>query len=302
MNQNEKLRFDTLYQNLLTALTLQGKADKTVDAYTRAVRRLTDAVDRCPDDVTVDELKCFFAGLIESHSWSTVKLDLNGLRFFFRYVLERDLPWLDIVRPPKVQSLPDVLTCDEIAAIIQRTHQPQLQAFWFVTYSLGLRLGETLNITVHDIDRARRTLHIRHGKGRKDRFVILPNMTLRVLERLWRQHRHPRWLFPGKAGGTGPAEKTLHRGSVQKAFAAACRDAAIHKHVSIHSLRHSYATHLIETGLNLRSLQQLLGHADPKTTVGYVRLTETSQHHSADLINHLIARLAGALRSHQGDL
>lgn len=296
METQEKLRFDTLYQNHLTTLTLQGKAAKTIEAYTRALRRLADFVDRCPDDVSIDELKAFFAALIKSHSWSTVKLDLNGLRFFYRYVLERDLPWLDIVRPPKVQSLPDILTCDEIASIIRQTRQPQLQAFWFVTYSMGLRLGETLNITVHDIDRQRRTLHIRHGKGRKDRFVILPNITLRVLERLWREHRHPHWLFPARINGTALADKAQHRGTVQKAFASACQDAGINKHVSIHSLRHSYATHLIEAGLNLRSLQEQLGHADPKTTVRYVRLTERSQNNSADLIETIVERLAQALR------
>jgi integrase/recombinase XerD len=235
-----------------------------------------------------------FATLIETHSWSTVKLDLNGLRFFYRHVLARDLPWLDIVRPPKVQSLPDILTSEEIAGIIRHTRQPQLQAFWFVTYSMGLRLGETLHITVHDIDRQRRTLHIRHGKGRKDRFVMLPNMTVRVLERLWREHRHPRWLFPAKANAL--ADKPQHRGTVQKAFASACQDASINKHVSIHSLRHSYATHLIEAGLNLRSLQEQLGHTDPKTTVRYVRLTERSQQRSAELIEGVIERLAQALR------
>jgi site-specific recombinase XerD len=295
MDTQEKLRFDVLYQNHLTTLTLQGKATKTIDAYSRAVRRLAAFVDRCPDDVSVDELRSFFAALIKSHAWSTVKLDLNGLRFFYRYVLARELPWLDIVRPPKVQSLPDILTCEEVANIIHRTRDPQLQAFWFVTYSMGLRLGETLNLTVHDIDRQRRTLHIRHGKGRKDRFVILPDMTLRVLERLWREHRHPRRLFPAKASA-GAADKVRHRGTVQRAFRRACQDAGINKRVSIHSLRHSYATHLIEAGLNLRSLQQQLGHADPNTTVRYVRLSERTQNNSAELIDDVIARLTHALR------
>jgi len=295
MDAQEKLRFNALYQNHLTALTLQGKASKTIDAYARAVRRLAAYLDRCPDNAGVDDLQAFFAALLKSHSWSTVKLDLNGLRFFYKHVLERELPWLDIVRPPKVQSLPDILSCEEIARIIHHTRDPQLQAFWFVTYSMGLRLSETLNITVHDIDRQRRTLHVRHGKGHKDRFVFLPAMTLRILERLWCSHRDPRWLFPASTSGAA-ANKPRHRGTVQRAFTRACQDAGINKRVSIHSLRHSYATHLIEVGLNLRSLQEQLGHTDPNTTVRYVRLTEKSRHHSADLIEDVVTRLTHSLR------
>ena len=300
MNQLEKSRFDTLYQKHLTTLKLQGKADKTIDAYTRAVRRLADFADRCPDDLTIDELKAFFTTLIDSRSWSTVKLDLNGLRFFYKHVLEQELPWIDVVKPPKVQALPDVLTADEIALIIHQTHDPLLQAFWFITYSMGLRLSETLNLTVGDIDRRRMLVHVRQSKGRKDRFVILPQLSLAVLQRLWCSHRHPHLLFPGRPGANdAPAPKVMHRGRPQKAFKRICQQCAIRKQVSIHSLRHSYATHLIETGLNLRSLQQQLGHSDPQTTARYVRLTEKSQQNSADLINHTVTVLASALRSLQ---
>lgn len=300
MDLNEKSRFDTLYQKNLAALNRQGKADKTIDAYTRAVRRLTEYVDRCPDDLSIDELKSFFTALIETHSWSTVKLDLNGLRFFYKHVLNQSLPWLDIVKPPRVQSMPDILTADEIARIIHQTRDLRLQSFWFVTYSMGLRLSETLNLTVGDIDRERHTIHVRQSKGRKDRFVILPTLSLAVLQRLWCSHRHPTFLFPGKPGSNGAnAPKTLYRGTVQRAFTRVCGQCGINKHVSIHSLRHSYATHLIEAGLNLRSLQQQLGHSDPQTTARYVRLTEKSQHNSAVLINQTLSMLATALRKQQ---
>jgi len=300
MDPKEKSRFDTLYQKNLAALTRQGKADKTIDAYTRAVRRLADFVDRCPDNLNIDELKSFFSALIDTHSWSTVKLDLNGLRFFYKHVINQDLPWIDIVKPPKVQSMPDILTPDEIARIIHQTRDLRLQSFWFITYSMGLRLSETLNITVADIDRQRHTLHVRQSKGRKDRFVILPQMSLAVLQRLWRSHRHPRLLFPGKPRVKhGQASKTMHRGTTQRAFSRACSACGINKHVSIHSLRHSYATHLIESGLNLRSLQQQLGHSDPQTTARYVRLTEKSTQNSADLINNTLSILTTALRKQQ---
>lgn len=300
MDPKEKSRFDTLYQKHLAALKRQGKADKTIDAYARAVRRLVDFVDHSPENITMDELKSFFSALIDTHSWSTVKLDLNGLRFFYKHVLKLELPWLDIVKPPKVQSMPDILSPDEIAMIIHQTRDLRLQSFWFITYSMGLRLSETLNITVADIDRQRYTVHVRQSKGRKDRFVILPQMSLAVLQRLWRSHRHPHLLFPGKPGIKGDhAAKPMHRSTTQRAFSRACHAGNIRKHVSIHSLRHSYATHLIEAGLNLRSLQQQLGHSDPQTTARYVRLTEKSQQDSADLINHTITILASALRKTQ---
>lgn len=300
MDPKEKSRFDTLYQKNIAALTRQGKADKTIDAYTRAVRRLADFVDRSPGNVSIDELKSFFSALIDTHSWSTVKLDLNGLRFFYKHVLNQELPWIDIVKPPRVQSMPDILTPDEIASIIHHSHDLRLQSFWFITYSMGLRLSETLNLTVSDIDRQRGTLHVRQGKGNKDRFVILPTLSLAVLQRLWRSHRHPRLLFPGKPGAGGdPAPKSLHRGTVQRTFGRVCRQCGISKHVTIHSLRHSYATHLIEAGLNLRNLQQQLGHSDPQTTARYVRLTEKTQQNSIILINQTLSILASALRRQQ---
>ena len=123
-------------------------------------------------------------------------------------------------------------------------------------------------------------------------------MSLAVLQRLWQGHRHPLFLFPGKPGAnTTHATKPMHRGTLQKAFTQPCQQCHIHKHVSIHSLRHSYATHLIEAGLNLRSLQLQHGHSEPQTTARYVHLSEKSQNNSAEIINHNVAILVSALRA-----
>ena len=235
MIPKEKSRFDILYQKHLTALKLQGKADKTIEAYARGVRRIADFLDRCPDDLTEEELTEYFSGLIESHSWSTLKLDLNGIRFFHEFVLKRQSPWVKMVKPPRVQSLPDVLTAEELALIITQTRDLRFQSFWFITYSMGLRLSETLNLQVGDIDRHRMLLHIRQSKGRKDRFVILPRLALAVLVRLWRSHRHPCLLFPGREGAC--AAKVMDRGTTQRAFARACQQCGIRKKVSIHLVR-----------------------------------------------------------------
>jgi integrase len=267
MSPTDQSRFDELYQQHLIALKLAGKARKTIDAYGRAVRHLATFLDRCPDDVTKPELDAFFAHLVDARSWSAVKIDRNGIRFFFERVLGRKLPWIDLVQAPKVVSMPDVLTQDEIARILRATSRLDYRTFWFVNYSMGLRLGETLRLTVADIDAARHVVHIRNAKGNRDRFVVLPDTALAALRALWAIHRHPRLLFPGRAApGGGAAPGVLDRGSLQKAFGRVVAQCGIRKHVSIHSLRHSYATHLIEAGLSLRAVQELLGHAHPNTT------------------------------------
>ncbi|MDN5939352.1 MAG: site-specific integrase [Salinisphaera sp.] len=298
MQASEQTRFEALYAKHLTALKLQGKAAKTIDSYARAVRRVARAFDRCPDDLSVEELRHYFAAYIDSHSWSAVKIDRNALRFFHEHVLGRDLPWIAMLKPPIVRALPDVLTQEEIARIILGSRELRYKSFWWVTYSMGLRLSEALYLQVGDIDRARMQVHVRLGKGRKDRFVHLPELTLKVLVRQWRSHRHPRLLFPGRAGADGtPAACVMDRGGTQKAFARVVADVGIRKKVSIHSLRHGYATHLMEAGLHLRGVQTLLGHACPKTTARYVRMTEKLCDDGHATVNHLMADLAKTTRA-----
>lgn len=297
MQASEQAKFDALYAKHLAALKRHGKADKTIDVYARALRSVARYVDRCPDDLSVEELENYFTNLIERRSWSLVKIDRNGLRFFHEQVLGRDMPWLNLIKPPKVQALPDVLTQQEIARLILASRKRCYQSFWWVTYSMGLRLSETLHLTVGDIDRQRQLAHVRAGKGRKDRFVYLPDATLRVLVQQWRSHRHPLWLFPGKPGAAGaPATGVMDRGSTQKAFAQVVAEVGIHKKVSIHSLRPSYATHLMEAGLHLSGVQSLLGHASPQTTARYVRMTEKVRADSHDTVNRLTDALARVTR------
>ena len=293
MNAQDQLRFDAAYQQHLTALILQGKAPKTIESYAFAVRRVAQYFDRFPDDLTLDELKRYFCDLIDSHSWSAIKIDRNGLRFFYQHVLGQPFPWVDMVKPPRVQSLPDLLSRDEIARIIRRTTSPRYRAFWLVAYSMGLRLGETLRLTVADIDATHMRLHVRDSKGNKDRFVILPELALTVLRHEWRRHHHPVLLFPGRPGPDNAlAPGFMDRGSTQKAFAEVVRDCGIRKKVSIHSLRHSYATHLIEAGLNLLAVQAQLGHTSPNTTAQYVHMTELTTHNNRAMVNSLVGPLA----------
>ncbi len=144
MNTTDQQRFEFLYQQHLTNLTLQGKRPATIDAYSRAVRRLAAFFDRSPDTMTAADLKQYFASLIATHSWSTVKLDRNGLQFFYRYTLDRQWEWLNIVKPPQVKRLPDILTSTQVGWLISMTVKCRYQVFFLVKYTLGLRLSEGL--------------------------------------------------------------------------------------------------------------------------------------------------------------
>jgi len=292
MNASEESRFDALYDQHLTALKLQGKAPKTIEGCARAIRRLRTHFDRCPDELGRRDFKAYFSGLVDSHSWRTVKIDLCGIKFYFEQVLGREFPYLDLIKPPVGRSLPDILTAQDLAQLIVRTRALHYRVFWLTSYSMGLRLGETLKLRVGDVDAQRNPVHVRGGKGRKDRFVYLPALTLLSLRGLWRRHRHPQWLFPGRmAHDGGPAPGVMDRGSTQKAFARVVADCGIRKQVSIHSLRHAYATHLIEAGLNLGGVQRLLGHAYPETPARYVHMTDKSRGDQTALIESLMTQL-----------
>ncbi|MCP4800357.1 MAG: tyrosine-type recombinase/integrase [bacterium] len=293
MNKTQQQRYETLYEQHVNALKRQGKSDSTIDVYSRAVRRVTAFFDRCPDKLSIDDLKTFFSSLVESHSWSTVKVDRNGLQFFYKHILGKKWEWVNIVKPPVVKSLPDILSPDEISRLLNQTKERRYQTYILTVYSMGLRLGEALNLKVGDIDSQSMRIHIRKGKGKKDRFVTLPEMSLQVLRQYWCTHRNPLFVFPAGKNTDEQHHATvhMHRGGVQKSFQAIVRSAGIHKQVSIHTLRHCYGTHLVEVGLNLRAIQTEMGHECPKTTALYTQLTETTQQNTRELIVRMLKRL-----------
>jgi len=146
MKPAEEKRFKKLYQRHQQTLKLQGKAPKTIEAYSRAVRRVSEYFDCCPDKLKPEQLEQHFADLVDSHSWSTVKIDRNGLQFFWKHVLKLDWKWVDIVKPPKVKTIPDVLTPAEVEDIIGATRKLRYRVFLLTAYSMGLRLGEALSL------------------------------------------------------------------------------------------------------------------------------------------------------------
>jgi len=218
MTSSNETKFKRDYQKHLQHLTLKGLQPKTIEAYSRAIRRMGEYFHYLIDDLSEQQLTQYFVTLLESHSWSTVKLDLYGLKFFYQHVLNK--PWLhvDLIKPPRATRLPDIVTVDEAAKLFNATHKLSYRVFYFTVYSLGLRLGEGLRLEVGDIDTQRQRVHIRDAKGNKDRFVPLPKTTLDVLRRFWSIHRNPVLLFPNrKAGlkGSYVASTPLDRGGVQ---------------------------------------------------------------------------------------
>ena len=211
-------KFKHYYQSHLKHLKLKGLQPKTIEAYSRAIRRIGDYFDHQIDALTEEQLLDYFTDLLSTHSWSAVKLDLYGLKFFYTHVLNK--PWvaIDLVKPPKARRLPDIVTVEEAGRLFQATQTLSYKVFYFTLYSLGLRLGEGLRLQVGDIDAERKRVHIRDAKGNKDRLVPLPDQTLVLLRRFWQIHRHPTLLFPNRHGGLKGAHRAtspLDRGGVQ---------------------------------------------------------------------------------------
>lgn len=293
MNRSQQIKFQSLYRKHVSALKRQGKAESTIDVYARAVRRVAKFWDCCPDRLTQEQLEAHFDALVASHSWSTVKVDRNGLQFFYEHVLKRPWTWVDIVKPPQVRSLPDILTLKEIERLINGTRELRYQTFILVAFSMGLRLSEVLSLEVGDIDSARMKVHIRLGKGGKDRFVRLPQVTLLALRRYWKTHRHGRWIFPGGQTCDERREATamMDRGGVQKSLKAITKSCGIRKRVTPHTLRHCYGALLVEAGVNLRAIQHEMGHEQPNTTALYTQLTDATHEDTGAKINSMLAPL-----------
>ena len=210
--------FDRQYQTHLKHLKLKGLQPKTIEAYSRAIRRIGDYFDQQIDALSEQQLTDYFTELVASHSWSTVKLDLYGLKFYYAHVLKK--PWVapGLIKPPKSQRLPDIVTVEEAGRLFAATRVVSYRVFYFALYSLGLRLGEGLRLQVGDIDAARGRVHIRNAKGNRDRFVPLPDATHQLLRRFWTVHRNPVLLFPSRLGGLkGAASATtpMDAGGVQ---------------------------------------------------------------------------------------
>jgi integrase len=293
MNKSQQSRYASLYDKHVSALKRQGKAGKTIDVYSRAVRRVAERFDCCPDRLTQDQLESHFDALIGSHSWSTVKVDRCGLQFFYEHVLKKNWAWVDMVKPPQVRALPNILSLNEIERLINGTRELRYQTFILTAFGMGLRIGEVLGLQVGDIDSARMKVHVRRGKGAKDRLVTLPQAALLALRGYWKTHRHPTLLFP--SGRTSDerraAREFMNRSGIQRSIQVIARSCGIAKHITPHTLRHCYGALLVEAGVNLRAIQHEMGHERPNTTALYTQLTDATHAATGDKINQMLSSL-----------
>lgn len=285
-----------LRQKMIEDMQLRGLAEITQVKYVTAVRQLAEHYGKSPAHITEEELRQYFLYLknVKKRSRSTCTIALCGIKFFYEQTLKRDWPTLTLVRPPRERKLPVILSRQEVHQILGCLRLPPYRVCLSTIYACGLRLQEGLNLQVADIDSDRMMIHIHRGKGSRDRYVPLPQGTLEMLRAWWVTHRHPVWLFParGPRGVPLPAARgPLNKSGVQRAFQAALKTSGVQKHATVHTLRHSWATHLLEAGINLRLIQTYLGHRSLSSTGIYTHLTRQAEGLAAEAIDRLLEGL-----------
>lgn len=281
------------YQKSMKALQLAGMSDRTQECYTRSVRMLADFTGKTPDKITETELENYFLHRRNVDKWSpaTMRICYSGIKFFFINVLKRDWHTLELVHAKREQRLPTVLSTKEVWTILNTVRTPQNLAYLTTVYTCGLRLHEALHLQATDIDSDRMRIHVHRGKGAKDRYVPLPEHTLHTLRNYWVLHRNPTWIFPrlGRSGQEGNTATTpMNKSSVQGALRRVLKQLNMKKRISVHTLRHSYATHLLEAGVNIRRIQQYLGHSSLNSTMIYLHLTTQGHERAYGIINDMM--------------
>ncbi len=282
------------YTRMVRKLQINGKSLRTQQAYTRAVHQLTVHYHKDPEHITEEELEEYFLYRRNESEWApkTLNLCYCGIRFYYLYVVERDWKLLTILKSQKEERLPEIPAHETIRKILSCVTTFHNFVFFSTVYACGLRLQEALNIQIPDIDSKRMMLYVHRGKGAKDRYVPLPKDTLLLLRTYWKTHRNPTLLFPalGRGHTGGPtATIPMNRASVQGALIRAVKKAGIKKKISVHTLRHSYATHLLEEGVNIRTIQRYMGHKSLETTMRYLHLTRKGQEDAYEIINSLMS-------------
>lgn len=283
-----------LRQQMMTALELSGKSPRTQQSYVREVRLLATFYNKSPHLISEAELRRYLLHRKNKDRLapSSMRICYSGIRFFYRYVIERDWKLLDLIRAQAEPRLPAILRVQEVRHLLSMATPLHNRVYFTTVYHLGLRLQEGLFLQVSDIDGQRLMGHVHRGKGAKDRYVPLPCDTLALLRHYWTTHRHPIWLFPATGRDQkqrASAPEPMSRSSVQGAFRKAKQRAGIIKHdVGIHTLRHGYATHLREAGVNLRAIQRYMGHSRLKTTMTDLHLTQKGQEDAVERINSVM--------------
>lgn len=269
--EREEVAVDpSLYLSSLKKELMSRKySQKTVTIYMHYNEGLLRFASKQPSDITNEDVRDYLSHLVNrmDASASTLNIAINAIRFYQGEILKRTLIF-DVKRPKKDRKLPVVLSRDEVSRILSSATNVKHRAILMLAYSAGLRVGEVVRLREEDIDPQRKLIHIHAAKGKKDRYTVLSETALEQTERYVLEYKPHNWLFPG----TDPRRHISVR-TAQLIFDHACRDAGIRKNVTIHSLRHSFATHLLENGVDLRYIQELLGHRSSRTTEIYTHVS-----------------------------
>jgi integrase/recombinase XerD len=282
---------DNWRARMIEDMRLRDFRPRTQEGYLLAVRQFVDRIAREPETFTDDDVRAYFLYLREHKKLapSSINIAVHALRFFFIHTMQRDWSVFDLLRVRKPRALPVVLSASEVRSVLGAIRHPVRRMALTTIYALGLRLGEGLALETAHIDSERLMVWVRDGKGAKDRGVPLPRPLLARLRRYWKTERPAsptKYLFV-PAGGLAPLDDT----TLQKTFTAARTDARLEKHATIHTLRHSYATHLLESGISLRSIQQVLGHKSMRTTELYMHVTQPGAERLQEVVDRLMADL-----------
>ena len=285
----------TLYQKMNEDLQLAGMSKRTVHGYLRAVRQLADYCKRKPDKISEAQLRRYFLYLKneKEFAYGSIRVAFSGIKFFYTRTCKRSWETLATMKLKRAKTLPEVLTVDQVHRIIDATRVDRIALYFWTAYSMGLRLEEARNLQVGDIDAKRMFVHVHRGKGAKDRYVPLPTSTLHWLRRHWVTHRHPKFLFPAEGRDhkqSGTAKHPIQTTTLQCAMGRVAKQLNLNKRFSIHTLRHSYATHLLEAGVSLKVIQQYLGHSSLQTTMIYLHLTDTAEENARETIEKVFRR------------
>jgi site-specific recombinase XerD len=281
---------------MIEDMQLRDLAPNTQIAYVRSVRQLAEYYGKSPKDIGEEELRQYFLYLKNEKRVAdkTFVVIFFAIKFFYRYTLKRDWPTFDLIQPPKEQKLPVVLSRGEVRRLLSCVRCEHYRVCLSTIYACGLRVSEGIALQVADIDGERKAIHVRRGKGKKDRYVPLPESNLRMLRRYWASHRNPTWIFPTpphRCTDQFIAPDHMSASGVRQAFRLSLRDSGIQKSATVHTLRHSYATHLLEDGVSLPVIQAYLGHARISSTAIYLHLTAISEEAAVETIDQLMADL-----------
>ncbi|MHC5112521.1 MAG: tyrosine-type recombinase/integrase [Planctomycetota bacterium] len=276
-----------LRQRLIQDMQLRGLADSTQRTYVDAIYELAKHFRRPPESLNDKDIREYFHYLTQTRQLavSTVRTRMFAIRFLFQKTLNREWPVFKLLRSPREKKLPVVLSRDEVWRALNQVRKPVPRMCLTMMYCCGLRASEANHLRAGDIDSQRMVLEVRNGKGAKDRYVPLPQSILDQLRAYWLVERPRHWLFPSDKGN-----HVIRRDVMGRALKSAAASAEVTKTISCHTLRHSYATHLLEDGVDIRVIQALLGHTSPRTTFTYMHLTQATMKQVHTAVNQLMTR------------